>query len=428
MFSSIDEDPALITRLDDQPVLRNLLISQGYHELSDGFATVFGRENITWFTFASWSSKVVGQFLQNEELPGVLRLWLDGTGSAAERLARLNTELTSMHASAGEAHKRALDAAIRCAVNDMRMYLACGNTEVFGELAPIFGSFLERFGADKTPDANKLEQFLSTLQSGSAKPDQVAVDAATRRLTLVSRGGQDLLKDALRHYYEAKFEPNLKRRAELMLFANANIGMHEQTRLQTYIAGSLNAPIANTLIDNTHDALAEVLDKDVFGTASLALVDRLLKPLATQLQEVFHRFATEFLMTLKLPDGTLRLGRDLPASPGDPLFPPVLETLHDAALAQLFSKYNALAQRHDPLWGIRKLQDGAEELLEHFGIEPQIAIGTGADDWVSLDQRMRFILELFRSRQQNQRLLVSIFSASQVDTLKQGKIPAGPLF
>ena len=34
MFSSIDDDPVLITRLDDQPVLRNLLISQGYHELS----------------------------------------------------------------------------------------------------------------------------------------------------------------------------------------------------------------------------------------------------------------------------------------------------------------------------------------------------------------------------------------------------------
>src|SRR5207302_800965 len=162
-----------------------------------------------------------------------------------------------------------------------------------------------------------------------------SIDAATRKLRLVSRGGQDLLKDALRHYYEAKFEPNLKRRAELMLFANANIGMHEQTRLQTYIAGSLNAPIANTLIDSTHDALA---------------------------------------------------------------------------------------QRNEPLWGIRKLQDGAEDLLERFGIEPQIAIGTGADDWVSLDQRMRFILELFRSRQQNQRLLAPIFTASQVDTLKQGKI------
>jgi hypothetical protein len=41
---------------------------------------------------------------------------------------------------------------------------------------------------------------------------------------------------------------------------------------------------------------------------------------------------------------------------------------------------------------------------------------------------MRFILELFRSRQQNQRLLAPIFTASQVDTLKQGRIPAGPLF
>lgn len=428
MFSSIDDDPVLITRLDDQPILRNLLISQGYHELSDGFATTFGRENITWFTFASWSSKVVGQFLQNEELPGVLRLWLDGSGSAAERMARLNTQLLSMHVAAGEAHKRALDEAIRCAVNDMRMYLACGNTEVFGELAPVFGRFIKDFSADSKPDQAKLENHLTGLQSGPAKPDQVAVDPQTRRLTLISRGGQDLLKDALRNYYEAKFERNLKRRAELILFANANIGLHEQTRLQTYIAGALNAPIANTLINSTHDALAEVLDEDLFGPASLVLVDRLLKPLSVQLQEVFHRFATEFMMTLKLPDGTLRLGRDLPASPGEPLFPPALETLHDSKLAQLFSKYNALAQRNDPLWGLRKLQEGAEDLLERFGIEPQVALGTGADDWVSLDQRMRYILELFRSRQQNQRLLAPIFTATQVATLRQGQIPSGPLF
>jgi hypothetical protein len=47
---------------------------------------------------------------------------------------------------------------------------------------------------------------------------------------------------------------------------------------------------------------------------------------------------------------------------------------------------------------------------------------------VSLSQRMRYILELFRSRQQNLRLLEPIFSADQVALLKQGKIPPGPLW
>jgi hypothetical protein len=428
MFSDIDDDPVLITRLDTQPVLRNLLISQGYHELSDAFATTFGRENITWFTFAAWSSKVVGQFLQNEELPDILRVWIEGSGSAATRLAHLNTELTSMHAGAGEAHKRGLDAAVRCAINDMRMYLACGNTEVFGELAPIFGRFLKEFGADATPDVPRLERYLTTLQSGTCTPDEVAVDPSTHRLHMTGRGGQTLLQDALRHYYEAKFEPNLKRRAELMLFANANIGLHEQTRLQTYIAGALNAPLADTLVDTTHDALADILGKEMFGRASLNLIDQLLRPLANQVQDLFHRFATEFMMTLKLPDGTLHLGRDLPAAPGEPLFPPALETLHDSELARLFAHYNALAQRTDPLWPVKRLQDDAQRLLGRLGLEPNSAYGSGADDWVSLSQRMRYILELFRSRQQNQRLLEPIFSADQVALLKQGKIPPGPLW
>jgi hypothetical protein len=428
MFSDIDDDPVLITRLDAQPVLRNLLISQGYHELSDAFASTFGRENITWFTFAAWSSKVVGQFLQNDELPDALRAWIEGSGTAATRLAHLNTELTSMHVAAGDAHKRGLDAAVRCAVNDMRMYLGCGNTEVFGELAPVFGRFLKQFGSDATPDVPRLERYLTTLQSGPCKPDDVGLDPISRRLTLLSRGGQTLLQDALRHYYEAKFEPNLKRRAELMLFANANIGLHEQTRLQTYIAGALNAPIADTLVDSTHDALVEVLGEEIFGRLSLTLIDQLLRPLANQVQDLFHRFATEFMMTLKLPDGTLHLGRDLPAAPGEPLFPPLLDTLHDSELARLFAHYNALAQRTDPLWPVKRLQDDAQRLLGRLGLEPNSAYGSGADDWVSLSQRMRYILELFRSRQQNLRLLEPIFNADQVALLKQGKIPPGPLW
>jgi hypothetical protein len=40
---------------------------------------------------------------------------------------------------------------------------------------------------------------------------------------------------------------------------------------------------------------------------------------------------------------------------------------------------------------------------------------------------MRYILDLFRSRQQDQRLLQPTFTAAQVSVMKQGKIPDGPL-
>jgi hypothetical protein len=423
-FSGVDSE--LIRSLDAQPILRNLLITQGYHELSSGFAAALGPQDVTWFTFASWSSKVVGQFLQNDELPTVLQQFVAGWGSAAERLQHLNTTLKSLHVDAAAGH-RAVEDSMRSAINDMRLYLALGNTEVYCELAPVFMRFLDAFGLDKQPDLAKLEQFLGSLRAGAITPDQVAIDPATQELKLIGRGGQNLLKQAVRHYYSAKFEPDPKRRAELVLFANANIGLHEQTRLQTYIAGALDAPIENTLIDSTHDSLAERLGDDALGSDGYEVVDALLGPLSSSVQTVFHHFATEFMMTLKLPDVTLRLGRDLPAPPGQPLFPSALETLRDAQLAQLFNHYDTLASRGDPLSALRQLEAKAEGLLERLGLESVVALGSGADDWVSLAQRMRFILELFRSRQQSRDLLQPVFMSDQVTALKAGRIPPGPL-
>jgi hypothetical protein len=246
-------------------------------------------------------------------------------------------------------------------------------------------------------------------------------------LTLVARGGQTLLAEAARHYYTAKFEPDPKRRAERILLANATIGLHEQTRLQTYIAGSLNAPIADTLVNATHDALAERIGNEVLGPRGYALVDRLLSPLTDHVERVFQRFATELMMTLKLPGETLHLGRDLPAMPGQPLFPKVLQTISDPELGMMLAQYSALAERSEERDALRAIEEAAEVLMGKLGFDESFALGTGADDWVQLSQRMRYILELFRSRQQNQRLLQPTFTAAQVATMKQGQIPSGPL-
>ncbi|HKU37887.1 MAG TPA: hypothetical protein VJR89_07065 [Polyangiales bacterium] len=426
-MSSIADSWQSIITLENQPVLRNLLISQGYHELSDGFARMLGPENITWFSFAAWSSKVVGQFIQNQELPELLRWWIEGSGSNDQRLQRLNTQLRSLHADPNDAQRAPLDASVKCAINDMRMFLAEGNTQVFAELAPAFTRFLHELGSDRSPDPAKLQRYLETLEGGPIEPDKVHIDPKTRELELIARGGQSLLRDAATHYYHAKFELDVKRRAERILLANATVGLHEQTRLQTYIAGALDAPIGNMLVNATHDALAERVGNEVLGPRGYALVDRLLSPITDHVQDVFHRFATELMMTLKLPDGTLRLGRDLPASPGQPLFPPVLETIENAELGMMLAQFEALAERSEEHDALRHLEDVAEDLLGKLGIDRHVAIGTGADDWVLLSQRMRYILELFRSRQQNQLLLQPIFTREQVQALQQRRIPSGPL-
>lgn len=411
------EDWHRITALDHQPVLRNLLITQGYHELSHGFARMLGPENITWFGFASWSSKTVGRFLQNQQLPRLLGDWLEH--------ARLHAEPAGV-------------ASLSAAVHDMRSYLAKGNSEVFRELAPLFGNFLSAFEADSEPDLPRLNRFIDALANGESAPDHITPHPTTRELELRGQGGQARLGDALRHYYHAKFEPDAKRKAERILLANANIGMHEQTRLQTYIRGALDAPVRR------------LLERDSHAPPPCALSMHNGSWFSLKAQDVFRRFATERVLTLNLPDSQLRLGHDLRAAPGQPLIPQLLQDIEHPELGQVFSHYAPAPELPRPVPKFKQLfaldvpftgvgaargscREGALEPPPRAARGPervrpgQVARGTAAQDWSSLHQRMRFILELFRSRQRNQRLLEPTFSAAQVDVLKRGRIPHGPL-
>jgi hypothetical protein len=53
--------------------------------------------------------------------------------------------------------------------------------------------------------------------------------------------------------------------------------------------------------------------------------------------------------------------------------------------------------------------------------------GSGAKNWTDLNNRMAFIADLFRSRQQDRALYEAPFSEAQLATLRQGRIPEGDL-
>jgi hypothetical protein len=78
-------------------------------------------------------------------------------------------------------------------------------------------------------------------------------------------------------------------------------------------------------------------------------------------------------MTLELPDGRVRLGADVVG-----VCPPHLLRPQDAELCEMLA-------RIDPA--------------------PGTTLGSGARDWGDLDQRMHFIAELFRTRQEDAALL-----------------------
>ena len=82
-----------VIHLDDDPVRRNLLITQSYHDLSSALAAQLGRENANWCTFATWASRTAGTFIRDEEIPRVVRLFLGKLKPIHVSLARLNDTL-----------------------------------------------------------------------------------------------------------------------------------------------------------------------------------------------------------------------------------------------------------------------------------------------------------------------------------------------
>ena len=52
---------------------------------------------------------------------------------------------------------------------------------------------------------------------------------------------------------------------------------------------------------------------------------------------------------------------------------------------------------------------------------------SGAHDWAVLEERMNFIVNLFRSRQRDASLFSPPFSDAQLAVLAQGQLPPGPL-
>jgi hypothetical protein len=143
------------------------------------------------------------------------------------------------------------------------------------------------------------------------------------------------------------------------------------------------------------------------------------------IERAWRDFSTDRLMTLTLPDGVLHLGHPIPSDPGQPLLPPALETIADPDLAKLLDRYGALDIRIDSTvldrlkHRVTRLFDGTAPVDEDADV--------GAVDWTNFDQRMRYILTLFRARQQDPHLRQQPFSDVQRATLFDGLLPQAPL-
>lgn len=365
---TLEEVGRIVSETD--PILRNLWITQSYHRLSTEIAGVIDKANVNWSTFACWASKTAGISIRNEEIPRFFRkeLGLDqgelrGVGKMGERFIRL-------FGLGRFVQKAALDT-----LQEVSEQVSLGNRKVYAELAPLFARFVALM--KKEPTEAEIGVFTESLQGGP-----------------IEQGGQELLKRAFRTWYDASRTESEGVRAQLILRANCQIGLHEQTRLQPHIQEAMDAPIATIW----EKKLVGLLPRFIGAPVAL-LLKILARPFLRTITEKWERVATRHAMNLALPNGKeIPLGRDLPEKPHT--FPPDLRAITDPK---------------------------TEALLERFDRRLESTVGSGANNWADLNDRMGFIVELFRSRQQDTDLFSPPFTAEQTLALNTGKLPPGEL-
>lgn len=377
------DDVDRIANLDD-PILRNLQITQCYYEMSQAIAGLTG-SSANWCTFATWASKQAGQTIREEDL---LRAFeqrfdlspeisaaLENVKASLKRIGaklpvRLNRDTILRTLNPAAAFARASDAVGR------------GNKKVFEEIGHEFARFLAAFAGDGHLDRDNIARFCAALRPGEP-PD-----------------GQRFLSEAFTAYAEARFQSG-KEKVEMMLLANLCAGFHEQIRLQPEIAEALGAALGDPaelkrrLISLVLPAFYLRARARILRDRQL-LLDNVFDRLIQETNRLIRQVATDHLMTLRLSDTeVLRLGRDLQQN-----FPEVLQRIDSARLKEMLA-------RLDPS-------------LDSLN-------GSGAQDWADFPDRMHFIADFFRVYQQQHHLFDPPFTPEQVALLKSGARPRGRL-
>jgi hypothetical protein len=202
------------------------------------------------------------------------------------------------------------------------------------------------------------------------------------------------LHQPARLYRDALHETDEKRRALMVLEANVLAVAHEQHRLQDNIKAALNAPVIGVLHQVLDEDLAPLVPLKLLRSLAKAAVNELLD----ELGEICEVLITQTMLTLVTPDGRqLHLNEDLPAPPGEALFSSPLDSAEAVAAVYPWDRTDGTGSP------------------------------SGAANWEQLDDRMCYIVNLFRSRQRIESLRHPPFDEAQLADLRAGRMPSGSL-
>jgi hypothetical protein len=352
--------------------LRNLWITQSYADLAERLLGVLHTDQ-TWCTFAIWASNTAGVSIRGEELPRVVSEALLGADEQVDAVARaVNGRLRILRrlGLVRDLQHSHLEHLVAAAVAQVATHIAHGNTLVYGELAPLFVRVLEAVESNDVPNEAMIGEWL----------DACGVPSST---------DAPLVRAAFTAYLRAVIATEPAARAQHALAANISAVLHEQQRLQPDIVAALDAGVVDF-----GDDMAGVIRHVLPGFIRTRLLASVRRHVAPHVESLWQHVATKLLMTLSVPGATLHLGRPVPPLPDGTMWPHLLVELHLDELLALWQQ-----------WG------------------PTDNEASAAHDWADLHQRMRYIVTLFRSRQQQLDLTIEPFTDEQLSWMAKGSVP-----
>jgi hypothetical protein len=214
------------------PVICNLRITLAHQELSLALSQITGPgSGANFHTWAVWGSKTAGRTIRREDLPlhardGETLGALLAAGAAVGLIHGTVPRRVGLPVLVGATAGGLASRAVGRLVNRAASRIFGGNATVLEDIGRQTARFIGVFSLAGNDRERGLQDFLAGLRPGPA-----------------ISGGQDLLRGAYRHYYDASHETDRDRRDELMLCANLLAILHEHQRLQPYIDAAVPRPL-----------------------------------------------------------------------------------------------------------------------------------------------------------------------------------------
>lgn len=348
-------DPALIqeiSELDDE-VYRNQWITYVYDRISRRLAAQTG-DNANWFTFARWSSFTVGENLR----PGPTKAFGEFVDAHSllrmfrGPLTRVQHDLRTM----GDA--------------SMPRTLALGNRFVFHEIARQVVEFLDWHEALGAPTEADWKAYRSQIVTSPASDLFPPCDA-------------DWLRGGIEAYFLAMQEHDAGEQARLVLRGNVMLAAYEQWRLEPIVQIAID-PFATYLVkfENTSMHLDRNEAQAVLRRSGTPWALAHSSPVVAWISDMYGQLLTSHVMAWEGPikgdHRSLFLGRAIPDPPkGERLYPEHLDHRVYPETLKVVSVFD---------------QSGGTQR------------GRRSRNWARYNDRMNFIVNLFRAEQDDHHL------------------------